>query len=320
MDHHLVPLSRRAGIEPVVEGRLREQGQRVRLLLGHGRGLHGRVSRVGDRLLAASPLIQRLARRLQRPQEQGPHLRRQPPPEHHRAVLVRIHLERPAGVLPRGLPGLGLPVHPPPAPHDPLDVGGRPGPPHRQQPCLGRRRGHPGQRPDLGVRELAAGERLGQRGQRSQGARHPDLLPGRPQIEPHPPAEPLGAGAKAGVPASPGVEGPDQVEEAGGGGLQVRRQLGDLVAEPVQFARRAPAWRRSSGEWISMASPPSAGATLHPVFGATWERPGRAIPGRGMIFGPLPPGRASPAPGGPLGRHPPGVADRRPFHAGEAVK
>jgi TolB-like protein len=33
MDHHLVPLSRRAGIESVVEGRLREQGQRVRLLL-----------------------------------------------------------------------------------------------------------------------------------------------------------------------------------------------------------------------------------------------------------------------------------------------
>ena len=35
VDHDLVPLSRRAGIEPVVQCRLREQGQRVSLLLGH---------------------------------------------------------------------------------------------------------------------------------------------------------------------------------------------------------------------------------------------------------------------------------------------
>jgi hypothetical protein len=35
MDHDLVPLSRRAGIESMVEGRLREQSQRVRLLLAH---------------------------------------------------------------------------------------------------------------------------------------------------------------------------------------------------------------------------------------------------------------------------------------------
>ena len=37
VDHHLVALPRGAGIEAVVEGRLREQGQGVRLLLG---GVH----------------------------------------------------------------------------------------------------------------------------------------------------------------------------------------------------------------------------------------------------------------------------------------
>ena len=36
MNHDLVPLSRGARIEPVVEGRLREQGQRIGLLLGQG--------------------------------------------------------------------------------------------------------------------------------------------------------------------------------------------------------------------------------------------------------------------------------------------
>ncbi len=34
MDDHLVALARGAGIDPVMEGRLREQGERVRLLLG----------------------------------------------------------------------------------------------------------------------------------------------------------------------------------------------------------------------------------------------------------------------------------------------
>ena len=39
MDHDLVPFTRRAGIELAMECRLREQGQRVSLLLCTGRGL-----------------------------------------------------------------------------------------------------------------------------------------------------------------------------------------------------------------------------------------------------------------------------------------
>ena len=104
----------------------------------------------------------------------------------------------------------------------------------REQPLLGLGRGHARQGPDLGVGELAAGEGLGQHGQRAQGARHPHVLAGRTGGEPHPPGEPGGAGAEAGVPALAGVELADEVEEAGGGGLEMRRQLGDLVAQAVQ--------------------------------------------------------------------------------------
>jgi hypothetical protein len=50
VDHHLVPLARDAGVDAVVEGRLREQRQRIGLLLDHRR-------RVALRLLASSLLI-----------------------------------------------------------------------------------------------------------------------------------------------------------------------------------------------------------------------------------------------------------------------
>ena len=60
MDHDLVPLSRSAGIKLVMEGRFREQGQRVRLLLGDRRRLPGASLKVG-RLLTPASLVQRLA-------------------------------------------------------------------------------------------------------------------------------------------------------------------------------------------------------------------------------------------------------------------
>ena len=59
MDYHLVALTRGAGIEHVMERRLREKGQRVRLLLGEGwRILHA--------VLTGDPAVDRLARGLQR--------------------------------------------------------------------------------------------------------------------------------------------------------------------------------------------------------------------------------------------------------------
>ena len=97
------------------------------------------------------------------------------------------------------------------------------------------RRGHAGEGADLGVRQLAAGERLGQPRQRGQGTRHADLLAGRAEVEADAPGQPLGAGAKAGVPAAAGVEVADEIEQAGGGRIEMRGELGDLVANPLEL-------------------------------------------------------------------------------------
>ena len=69
-----------------------------------------------------------------------------------------------------------------------------------------------------------------------------------------------------------------------------------------------------------MASLPSTGATLHPVFGATLERAGRAMWGRAMIFGSVLPGRPSRGPCGPLGWRPLEAVDPRRRHPAGAVK
>jgi len=156
--------------------------------------------------------------------------------------------------------------------HDPLDVVRRTGAPHRQQPLLRLRRRHTGQRADLGVRELAACERRGEPWQRCQGTRDSYPLPRCANVEPHPPAQPGGAGAESGVPALSGVELADEIEEARGRGVEVRRQLGDLVAQSVQRER------------LHEESPPSAGATLHPSFGAPREGRQPAIAARSTFL------------------------------------
>jgi len=45
----------------------------------------------------------------------------------------------------------------------------------------------------------------------------------------------VGAGAEPVIPAAASVELADEVEQAGGGGFEVRRQLGDLVAQSVDL-------------------------------------------------------------------------------------
>ena len=130
---------------------------------------------------------------------------------------------------------LRLPIHPPPAPHDPLHVRRRARPPHRQQPGFGLRRGHARQGSNLGVRQFPAGQGVAQQGQRGQGTGDSHPFPGRAHVEAHPPGEPPGTGTEARVPPAPGVELADQGEQAGGGGVEVRGQLGDLVAESIEL-------------------------------------------------------------------------------------
>jgi hypothetical protein len=231
VDHHLVPLAGRAGIEAVMQRGLGEQGQRVRLLLRPRRGLQcgiargrqaGREGR-GRGPGGADPLIQRLPSGVERAQQQLAHLGGEPPAEHHGAVVLAVDVERPARVLLRDLTRLGLPVHPPPAADDPLHVDRRAGAADGQQASLGVRRGYAGQGANLGVGELATGQGLSQPGQRRQRAGDPDALAGRAHVEADSPGEPVRARAEASVPASARVELADQGEEARGGGIDVRR-------------------------------------------------------------------------------------------------
>ena len=76
VDHHLVPLARDAGIEPLVQGRLGEQGERVRVLLSPGRGRLDWVSSRPGRAVLAPPLVKRLAGRVERPQQERADFRR----------------------------------------------------------------------------------------------------------------------------------------------------------------------------------------------------------------------------------------------------
>jgi hypothetical protein len=217
VDHDLVALARRAGIDAVVERGLGEECQRVGLLLRHRRRLRGNRRDVNPRLP-----MQSLARGGQGLHQQRADFRRQPASDGDRAVLVLIHVQCAAGVLTIGLAKLGLVVHPTPASDDPLDVLGRAGTAHRQQSLFRLRRGHARELAHLGVGELAAGERLRQSRQGAERAGHPDVFPGRPGREADTPGEPGGTGPEAGVPATAGVELPDEIEQARGGSVEVR--------------------------------------------------------------------------------------------------
>ena len=213
------------------------------------------------------------------------HFRLQLPPYHHHAVVVLVDGKRAAGVPLRGFPRLGLPVHLPPATHDPLDVVGRSGAAHRQQSLFGLRRGHAGQGANFGIRQLAAGESLAQKRQSPEGARHPDMLARRAPVEPHPPAQPGRAGPEAPVPSRPRVELPDEGQKMRGGGVEMRGQLGDLVAKSIEIRGMILSVNGSRRVDLHGESPRSAGATLHPDFRGPWERRGQAQHERGMIFG-----------------------------------
>jgi hypothetical protein len=208
----------------VVQRGLREQVERVGLLLDEAR-----------RLVIATLWVQRLAGGGERAQEQCTHFRSQPPAENDHAVLLLIDVERAAHVMPGGLPRLGQPVRPAPAAHDALDMIRGAGAAHRQESLFRLWRRHAGQRADLGVRQLAGRESAGEARQRAQRPSDAHALTGGARIEAHTPAQPGSAGAKAAVPALAGVELADAVEEASSGSVEVRGELGDLIAEPVQL-------------------------------------------------------------------------------------
>ena len=151
--HHLVTLARRARIQLVVERRLCEQRQRVRLLLSQRRRrvLRGRVRRRIGYRLRSSLLVQSLARGSEGPHEESAGLGREPAPQHDRAVVVLVHVKRTARMLTRGLPRLRPAIHLTPPADDALDVGGGARLSDSEQPLLGLGGSDAGERANLGV-------------------------------------------------------------------------------------------------------------------------------------------------------------------------
>jgi hypothetical protein len=211
MDHHLVVLGRRARIDAVVERGLGEELQGVGLLLSHRRRFRGNVRGRSIHAPRVLPLVQGLTSRRQGFQEERARLGRQASADRHGAVFGRIHVEGPAGVLPGGLVPFCLAIHASPPADDALDMLGGAGAADRQQALLGLRRRHPRERADLGVGQLAVRECLGQPRQRGERPRHAHLLAGRAEVESNAPRQPLGAGAKAVVPAAADVKVADEI-------------------------------------------------------------------------------------------------------------
>ena len=168
-------------------------------------------------------------------------------------------MEGTADVLLRWPRPLRLAVHSSPAADDALDVLGSAGAPDSQQPLFGLGRRHPRQRTDLGVGELAARERLGESRQRGRARATRTFSRAAPRSRPTRQREPLGAGAKAGIPAVTGIELADEIQQASGRRLEMRGELGDLVAQAVQLrdARRRGLQNEGTIDGrVDMASPP----------------------------------------------------------------
>jgi hypothetical protein len=92
VDHDLVAISGSAGIEVLMQRRLRQQSERVCLPLGHRREVSGRVGRARPSR-DPRPLVQGLAGGGERLCEQLAHFGLETAPDHHHAVLVLIHVK-----------------------------------------------------------------------------------------------------------------------------------------------------------------------------------------------------------------------------------
>src|SRR5207248_3422076 len=131
----------------------------------------------------------------------------------------------------------------PPASNEPLDVGGRSGLAERQQALLSLLRGDSREGAHLGIRELAASERVSHARQCRQRACDPDALARGAKVHPDAPREPGGAGTKADVPAPAVIELTDEAQEASSRRVEMGRELGDLVTQSLELGGRRNVWR-----------------------------------------------------------------------------
>ena len=76
------------------------------------------------------------------------------------------------------------------------------------------------------------------------------------------------ARAESVVPAATGIELPDEIQQARGRSVEVRGQLSDLMARPVQLGNTFRSCDGVERADLHGRIPPCSWATVHPDFGA----------------------------------------------------
>ena len=173
-------------------------------------------------------------RRIERTEDACAHLGREPTVQHYRSVVLVP--EREASVLMLGVGPLGLfgALGPAIQAHELLHVLGGAVQSDVQQVGFVLRSGDAGQRPDLGVAELALRQSLGEQRQLSQRTGDTDLLARGVGIDAAGPGEPVGAGQRPlGGPDLAAVELGDEDEQAVRGSVDVGGEGGDGGGEGV---------------------------------------------------------------------------------------
>ena len=107
---------------------------------------------------------------------------------------------------------------------------GRAAPGELQEPLFRLRRGDPRERPDLGVGQLAARERLADARQVRQRTSDAHALVGGAPVHADPPGQPVGAGLEAIGPAAASVELTNEIQKPGDGDFDVGGELSDLIS------------------------------------------------------------------------------------------
>ena len=123
-------------------------------------------------------------------------------------------------------------VHAPPGADQALHLRGGAGLREGQQRLVGRR-GHAGERADLGVGNRAALHGGADERKRRQRVRHAHLLAGGTEVDAGSPVQPVRARREPAGPARALVELAQQHQQLVGGGMQPHGQRGDLIAESL---------------------------------------------------------------------------------------
>ena len=184
-------------------------------------------------------------RRIERAEDADTHLGREPPVQHHGAVVLMPEGE--AAVLVLGIGPLGLlrALRPAIEADELLDMLRGAVQPDVEEVGFVPAGGDAGQRPDLGVAELALGQRLGEQRQFGQRPGDAHLLSGGMDIDAAGPAQPVGARQRPlRRPDFAAVELGDEDKQPVRGGMDVGSQGRDgsgesVVVHGVELVRRS---------------------------------------------------------------------------------